>query len=144
MSVGVETVDFGFTEIKSRSLCKHLQNCDSAVVFCATAGVELDRLIAKYSRISPAKAVMLGALGAERIEALCDSLELNLKRSQEEQGREVCPRFSPGYGDLSLDVQRHLLTVLNASKNIGVSLNESLSMSPSKSVTAIIGLKKKN
>lgn len=144
VSVGEAAVDFGFTKVNSRSLCKHLQNCDGAIAFCATVGVELDRLIAKYSRISPAKAVMLNALGAERIEGLCDALEAELKQSQEGEGREMCPRFSPGYGDLSLDFQRSLLTVLNASKNIGVSLNESLSMSPSKSVTAIIGLKQKN
>ena len=50
------------------------------------------------------------------------------------------PGFSPGYGDLPLDLQREIFAALDCPKRIGVSLNESLLMSPSKSVSAIIGL----
>ncbi|MBQ8415461.1 MAG: Vitamin B12 dependent methionine synthase activation subunit [Clostridia bacterium] len=139
-----DCADLGFARVTSRSLCKHLGDCDGTIVFCATVGVELDRLIARYSRISPARAVMLDAIGTERIEALCDAFEMQVKEEWEEKGKGICPRFSPGYGDLPLDFQRPLITVLDAPKRIGVALNESLLMSPSKSVTAIIGLKKKN
>jgi cobalamin-dependent methionine synthase I len=51
------------------------------------------------------------------------------------------PRFSPGYGDLSLSVQSDLLNVLDARRNIGLTLSDSLMMIPQKSVTAIVGLK---
>ena len=50
------------------------------------------------------------------------------------------PRFSPGYGDLSLEMQRDIFRVLDCPRKIGLTLNESLLMSPSKSVTAIIGI----
>lgn len=143
VSLDGDCADLGFARVRSRSLCKRLEDCDRAIVFCATVGVELDRLIARYSRISPARAVMLDAIGTERIEALCDVLEAQIKSEREGTGG-IASRFSPGYGDLPLDFQRPLITALEASKRIGVALNESLLMSPSKSVTAIIGLKKKN
>ena len=49
-------------------------------------------------------------------------------------------RFSPGYGDLGLEMQKDIFAVLDCPRKIGLSLNESLLMSPSKSVTAIIGI----
>ena len=131
-----------FCNIKSKALSNSLRGCHKAVVFSATLGIESERLIQKHMRISAAKALCLEAIGNAQIEAVCDTFCDELKK--ENPSFSLVPRFSPGYGDLSLDFQRSLLTVLNASKNIGVSLNESLSMSPSKSVTAIIGLKQKN
>lgn len=50
------------------------------------------------------------------------------------------PRFSPGYGDLPLSAQREIFAVLDCGKRIGLMLNDSLLMSPSKSVTAFVGI----
>ena len=56
-------------------------------------------------------------------------------------GREkyLRPRFSPGYGDFSLDCQKDIIRALEAEKTVGVTLTDSLLMTPSKSVTAVIG-----
>ena len=129
-------LDLGFAQTDSSALKRNLAGCEEIVLFAATIGLEMDRLIAKYARLSPARSVMLQAIGAERIEALCDAFEEELIR----QGHELSPRFSPGYGDLPLDLQRNIFAALDCPKHIGVSLNESLLMSPSKSVSAIIGL----
>ena len=56
------------------------------------------------------------------------------------EGKFLKPRFSPGYGDLPLEMQRDIFRVLDCSRKIGLTLNESLLMSPSKSVTAIVGI----
>ena len=53
---------------------------------------------------------------------------------------DIKPRFSPGYGDVPLEIQKDIVMLLDCAKRIGVSLNDSLLMSPSKSVTAFIGL----
>ena len=135
-------VDLSFGEIESQSLSKRLLECDRAVIFAATVGLGIDRLIAKYSRISPAKAVCLQALGTERIEALCDAFCDEMQRRAEKTGDTTVPRFSAGYGDLSISLQRDLFRVLDCSRRIGISLGESLLMSPSKSVTAIVGIRK--
>lgn len=126
-----DVCDFGFFQVTSKQLARHLSGCSRVIVFAATLGVGIDRLIAKYSSLSPAKALMFQAIGAERIEAVCDAFcgELGAKR-----------RFSPGYGDLPLATQKDIFAVLECEKKIGLTLNSSLLMSPSKSVTAFVGI----
>lgn len=123
---------------ESRALAKALKGCESAVLFAATVGVEIDRLMMRYSRLSPARAVCMQALGAERIEALCDAFEDELRTVYAD--KRLRPRFSPGYGDLPLSIQKELFDLLDCPRRIGLTLNDSLLMSPTKSVTAVIGL----
>ena len=146
--------DFQYIQVSSRDLAKNLQACDKVILFAATIGVEIDRLIGKYSRISPAKALMMQAIGAERIESLCDVFCEDMENaciehdsvlkegvSRQSQGAHCLrPRFSPGYGDLPLEVQKDIFKILDCPKQIGLSLNDSLLMSPSKSVTAFVGI----
>ena len=129
-------LDFGFFRTESKALMKNLEGCEEIIVFAATIGLEIDRLIRRYSSLSPAKALFFQAIGAERIESLCDAFCDDLKG----KGLQLRPRFSPGYGDLPLEMQKDLFRVLDCPRKIGLSLNESLLMSPSKSVTAIIGI----
>ena len=132
--------DFSVFSVESQKLSKCLCGSKCVLVFAATVGVGIDRLIAKYSRISPSKALMLGALGAERIEALCDTFCREYAR---ENNVLLTPRFSAGYGDCPLDVQKRIFALLDCPKNIGLTLNDSMLMSPTKSVTAFVGIKEK-
>lgn len=133
-------VDLTFAQPKSTSLARTLCGCRQILLFAATVGLEIDRLIARYGIISPVKSVIYQAIGAERIESLCDAFEADVRKKAEENGKYIRPRFSPGYGDLELDLQTKIFDVLNCGKRIGLTLNDSLLMSPSKSVTAIIGI----
>lgn len=129
-------LDLGGIKTSSAALRKNLRDCGRAVLFAATVGLEIDRLTAKYSRLSPVKALMMQAVGAERIESLCDTFCDSLRDVYPKQR----PRFSPGYGDLPLEMQRELFAMLDCPRKIGLTLNESLLMSPTKSVTAIVGI----
>ena len=122
---------------QSQLLKKALTGCEKALIFAATIGAPYDRLIAKYSRLSPAKALILQALGAERAEALCDAFSAQYEANH---GVSLKRRVSPGYGDIPLTMQRDIFAVLDCPRKIGLTLNESLLMSPSKSVTAIAGI----
>lgn len=126
---------FGSFSLVSHDLAKNLDGCERAIIFAATVGVEYDRLIMKYSRLSPSKALFFQAIGSERVEALCDAF---VKKAGE--NRVLRPRFSAGYGDLPLDTQREIFALLDPAKHIGVALNASLLMTPSKSVTAFVGI----
>lgn len=125
---------------KSENLAYNLRGCTETVIFAATIGIGMDRLIARYSRISPVKGLFMQAVGAERIECLCDLFNQEVTDEAKDRGCVTKPRYSPGYGDLKLQVQPQLMELLDCSKRIGINLNESLLMSPSKSVTAIIGI----
>ena len=138
LSVDDNICDFGFFSIDSKNLSQNLKGCARAIVFAATIGVGLDRLIAKYSRLSPAKALIFQAVGATQTETLCDAFSRDIAK---EYNVTTCPRFSPGYGDLPLEIQKDIFSLLDCERKIGLTLTDSLLMSPSKSVTAFIGLK---
>lgn len=135
-------IDLGFAKTQSEKLKINLSGCYKTVVFAATLGIELDRMIARYSYSSPARAHILQAIGAERIEALCNSFCGELASEKALLGERICPRFSPGYGDLPLDMQKDIFRALDCPRRIGLSLCDSMMMSPSKSVTAIVGVSK--
>lgn len=122
-------------------ITRHLEGCRKAVVFAATVGIGIDRLIAGYGALSPTKALLLQALGAERVEALCDVFCADLALDAGVNGLKTTSRFSPGYGDFPLEAQKNIITLLDTPRRIGLTLNESLMLSPTKSVTAVVGLK---
>ncbi|MBR6695894.1 MAG: hypothetical protein IKL70_05725 [Oscillospiraceae bacterium] len=124
-------------DISSDGLLKHLSDSDEIIIFAATIGVGIDRLISKYSRISPTKAVIFQAIGTERIEALCDAFCDEMKKKY----KCITNRFSPGYSDWDIKDQKLIISVTDATKNLGICLNDSFLMSPSKSVTAVVGIK---
>lgn len=128
-------LEIGNLKTDSKALRAHLDGSAKAVVFAATLGLGIDRLIAKYAGVATAKAAMLQAIGAERIEALCDIFCAELKA---EHG-DVSARFSAGYGDFPLAAQKEIFEMLDCPRQIGLTLNDSLLMSPTKSVTAIVG-----
>ena len=138
INVTGNTVDMGFVKTESASLAKNLVSCEGVYVFSATVGIAYARLIAKYSRISPARAFILDAFGDERIESLCDAFCAELAEKYE----FIRPRFSPGYGDLDISVQKDIFRSLDPVR-IGITLSDSMMMYPPKSVTAIVGVSKK-
>ncbi|MBR4761991.1 MAG: Vitamin B12 dependent methionine synthase activation subunit [Clostridia bacterium] len=137
ININGDICDLGGEAVRSRDLCKNLNGSKQAVIFAATVGVGIDRLIAKYGTVEPSRAVVLAAVGAERIEALCDTFCADMAA---QTGLYLKPRFSPGYGDLPLSFQKRIFALLDCQKHIGLGLGDSMLMSPSKSVTAIAGL----
>ena len=130
-------LNLGFAKTDSRALAKNLEGCNKIALFAATVGAEVDRLILKYEKLSPARAVVLQALGASAAECWCDDVNAQITALY----GETKPRFSCGYGDLPIELQRDIFAALNATKNLGVSLSEKCFMTPTKSVTAIVGIK---
>lgn len=143
LSVAVigDEVRLGSITVRSRSLKELLSGAERAIVFAVTAGVGLDREIARLGATSPARQLLADAYGAERIEAACDWLCEKFK--EEHPDSSLTRRFSAGYGDVPLELQSEIFAILDCPRKIGLTLNESLLMSPSKSVTAIVGIKGK-
>ncbi len=129
-------LDCGFGEFKSATLIKNLQGCEEVFIFAATLGMGVDRLLTQLSKVSPAKYFITDALASSMAEAAADKADELVK------GDTSCrPRFSPGFGDLSLEVQPKILNLLNAQRLLGITTNNTFLMSPGKSVTAIMGIK---
>lgn len=134
------TLCFDGITTESKTLTKALSGCEQLVMFAATVGAPFDRLIARYSRLEPSKALILQAIGAERVESLCDAFCAKMNTELIAEKKSLRTRVSPGYGDIPLTMQTELFGILDCERKIGLTLNESLLMSPSKSVTAIAGI----
>ena len=132
-----DTVDFGFIKVKSSNLALNLADCDEAYIVATTLGVGVDRLFEKYNRILQTKAAVCDATASALIESFCDYVNSYVVGE-----RDAAMRFSPGYGDFDLKHQREILEYLDANKKIGITLTDSFMMVPSKSVTAVIGIKR--
>lgn len=131
------TFDLGFGTFKSKSLAKNLDGCADCFIFLITLGFECDRLLNKLSYLSPAEHFICDALSSSMAEAVCDMAENKIK------GNLLCkPRFSPGYGDLPLEIQPKFLEMLNAQKLAGITINNTYLMSPAKTITCIMGITK--
>lgn len=131
-------------EIISLDLAKNLDGCEKVIFLAATLGIEVDRLLKRYSISNMAKVVVLQACAAARLEYFIDECQEELRQKYKEEGFYLRPRYSPGYGDFSVTYQSKLLGRLNATKEIGVSATESSMLTPTKSVTALIGLSRWN
>lgn len=124
--------------IKSARLAAHIKGCRQAILFAATIGPGVDMLIRRYNGRSTIKPAILQAAGASAIEAFADEITERIKDSFINNAFKM--RFSPGYGDFSLEHQIDFFRLLSLEKNLGMSLNSALLMSPSKSITAVIGV----
>lgn len=136
-----EELDLGFARTDTRDLRQHLEGCSEILLFACTAGAEMDRRIARAKLLSPARGLLMHAIGAQQVEGGCDRLCQRLAELFPD--RQLTDRFSPGYGDLPLAMQRDVMEALDCGRTVGITLTDSLLMTPSKSVTAIIGMKEK-
>lgn len=131
-------VVLGDWAIESEKLRAHLDGCTAVLLFGATLGVEVDRLIARSAAGKVAQAAVDQAAAAALIEAVCDDACNQLAKQY--PGKYLRPRFSPGYGDFPLSAQPELLRRLDAPRKIGLTATDSCLLAPVKSVTAVIGV----
>ena len=135
-----EGVSFGGVTFAGKDLAHHLKGCSSLLLFAATLGSEADRM-ARMERVrSMTRGAIVHAAGAAMIEQFCDDAQNALAKEYEKKGLFLRPRYSPGYGDLALEQQTVFFRLLELEKRLGLSLSEHYTMTPSKSVTAVIGI----
>ena len=139
-----DSLSIGILKITSRNLAGNLKGCDRAFLLGATLGVGVDALLRRYAVTDMTRVVILQACAAAMLEEYLDRCQEELRREQEKKGCYLRPRFSPGYGDFSIQHQEQILRMLDASKNIGLSMTDGNMLTPVKSVTAVIGLSKIN
>lgn len=117
-----------------------LSGCGRVILLAATLGAEVERLLTRASLTDPAWALVLDACASTAVENLCDNAERELKAHWKERGFYLTDRFSPGYGDVPLALQRDFCAVLDTGRRMGLCVSASGIMIPRKSVTALMGV----
>ena len=128
--------------LTGKSISSHLNGCSRIAIIAATLSIQTDKLIRRCSMKDMSKAVIIDALATVAIEQLCDNIELLIKKN--EKINDLTSRFGFGYGDLSIELEKDVINLINAAKEIGLCLSDSCVLIPQKSVLCIVGLGKKD
>ena len=135
-----DSCEFEGIKVGAGNLLVNLKGCSEIVMMAVTIGPQADMLVRRSEIRDMLKAYTYQSVGAAYVEAYCD--EVNKKIIEEASLRHMFtrPRFSPGYGDFPLEVQKDFERILDMPRTIGVTLSDSLLMTPTKSITAVVGL----
>jgi len=139
-----DRVEMGsYITVNSAHIARLLSKSEYAVIFMVTIGRDLEKTVMELSESGRmTEALALDAIGSETADYAADRLHREVAASKAAaQGFSVTPRFSPGYGDWDISVQRDILAVCRGDE-IGISLSDACMMDPQKSVSAIFGLEK--
>ena len=128
------------TQIVSKSLKKYMKNCKKVILFAATLGIGPDRYLSRTSKVTMAKTVVIQAAAAALLEEYCDLEQRKIDEVLKKTGFCTMHRFSPGYGDCKIENQEMFTRILQTSKKIGLSTTQSYMLTPTKSITAYIGI----
>lgn len=126
--------------LRSESLSSHVGSAVGIALMAVTLGLESERVLRREMALSPTDGMLANAAASSMAEAAMEALQQRVAEWAQGRGLRVGQRFSPGYGDLGLDVQPLLLERLNAARLLGVTTTDAHLLVPSKSITAIAGL----
>ena len=129
----------GNLKLKGRNIRDHLSRSKSCLLMAVTLGHKVDTKIRYYEKISMVKAMILDACATAFIEGVCDELHGKIE-GELDAGNRLTSRYSPGYGDLPIDIQGDFLSALDAERSIGLNATSHSILIPRKSVTAIAGV----
>ena len=128
------------TFIYSRDISRLTSRSDECILIAATLGHETDRQIAIAQQKNMLDGLALDSCASVMIDSCIDGFIQSEIAPSLSENEFLTHRFSPGYGDLSMNVTEDIIAILDATKKIGLSVTRSLMMSPVKSVTAIAGI----
>ena len=120
----------------SSSLSKVLKDSKEVILLFVTSGIGIDKLIAKATIQNSIMSYFIDAVASACIESYMDYVSKMIC-----DGLNVTKRFSPGYGDFPIEFQQYLLKRISAKEKLGIILSDDYLMIPTKSITAVIGIK---
>ncbi len=120
--------------LKKEPYLSYLNGAKGVIVCATTLGAGVDRAVNRYMRTDMSKGVVLDASASAYLELCSDKYEKTL-------GEDLSYRFCPGYGGSGVEDLPELFKLIDPGK-IGISLNKSNFMLPSKSMAGIIAVGK--
>lgn len=127
-------------ELESKDIFNLLEGCSECALIATTLGVEIEREIRKNTYSDLTKGIIIDSCATTAIEEVCDCIENNIKEDLLKKGKYITSRYSPGYGDLPIEANAHIINLLGTQNRIGLTITENNIMIPRKSVIAIIGI----
>ena len=126
--------------LRGNDIHRLLEGCQETVLMALTLGSELEKRLMREEVTNMSNAYVLDVCASQAVEEAADDLEQKLREKIRIDGKYLTNRYSPGYGDFPLEVQKTLLDYLNAARAIGLTLTPTNLMVPRKSITAVLGI----
>ncbi len=126
--------------LKSHDINNLFDDCESIATLVVTLGLAIDKKIDFYAKVDMVRSLVMDAVASVYAESILDELETEITA---QTNLYKTMRFSPGYGDLDISLQKDLIEAVGGSKYLGINVNENYLMTPLKSITAFIGFSSK-
>ncbi|MGM0502822.1 MAG: vitamin B12 dependent-methionine synthase activation domain-containing protein [Bacillota bacterium] len=143
INISADKVNLGAGALvfQSQDIADLLANQEQVVVMAVTIGPDLEAQVEQYFANNQLnRATILDAVGSVAVEEVANQLQQRIaKEAKQIALPSLTMRYSPGYGDLDLEIQPQLLELVNG-KQLGITTNDSFLLIPQKSITALIGL----
>ncbi len=142
----LERLSNGALFLPETSLCFHsqdlkalLKDSEKVTIFAATLGRSVDQLISYLLASGEyVKAAIADAIGSAAAESAIEQVNAIVREEAEREGKALTGRFSPGYGDVPLTLQKDIVDLIGA-KKVDIEVTEAFLLKPRKSVTALVG-----
>lgn len=139
-----DSIVFGDFSTTSAVLQKNMKTSEYALLFAMTLGPAVDRLISRLLITSKADAFITDACCTEYLESYANGYCARVAKEAAQQGFIAHPRFSPGFADFGLEFQWPLIRSLQADKKMHIALTEGNMLVPTKTITALMGVDRRN
>ena len=126
-----------FSKIKENALKYlgyHHQTLDEKLNNLIDECIEVEKRSHYYSHIDMTKATIFDAVASSFLEVKCNEYE-----DEQLIGKRTF-RFCPGYGRVPIELNKELAFIIESSKKIGLTVQESNILLPQKSMIGLIGL----
>ena len=127
-------------QLSGSDIQSHLEGAVGCVFMSCTLGMACDVAIRRHSVKSALDALIYDTAASAFIESVANAAEASAVHKATDNGLMINGRFSPGYGNLSLDTQQQILECLNATRRLGLTVTNEGMLIPTKSITACLGV----
>ncbi len=129
-------------KLKSKNLSKLFEDSFAVIFFGITIGSWIeDRIKELNENKKMNEALIYDAVGSEAVEGAANSINHFFDIEARQNRYSLTKRYSPGYGDLDISVQKQLYEELELEK-IGVKITDTNLLLPQKTITAFIGVER--
>lgn len=126
-----------FTPAELPQISPYLPSAEKITLAVCSIGAKLDAEAAARFQDEPLEGMLLDQIGAEWISSIARELYGRLRQQAQANDLKTSPSYRPGIGKWPLALQKEIGRYLPLD-SIGISLNDSCTMLPAKSISMIV------
>ena len=127
--------------LPGRDIARHVEGCARVVLLAVTVGMQSEMLLRRERALSATDGLLVDACASSLVEQAANVLNAHIVEEAAARNLAATSRFSPGYGDLPLSCQPAFLVASGADRALGIHATAAHLLVPTKSITAVIGLR---